>query len=267
MFCLFILLCLLVYFLVFYKSREKMSSNQNIIISMTTSPTRIDKIEHILETFNNQTVKPTKLILNLPFVFKRTQQTFDNIPSFISKYSFVDINRCEDIGPCTKIIPTVELFNNQPETIIISIDDDIAYTNTFIETFLEYSNKNPNAVITGQSFLRIPKSNQAKLVEGYSGVLYKQKFLKNFDIEQLKQYPKVCYFADDFILSNYLLKNKIPIVVIGDLDKIASNIYLDYGSKNDALKAGADGYTIDNMDNYKKCYEYLKQTNDSYLDI
>jgi hypothetical protein len=241
---------------------------------MTTSPKRIVHIEPLLSCITNQTIKPKQIILNLPYVFKRTNTEFDKIPDFIENNPLVRINRCEDIGPSTKILPTATLFSD-PETIIISVDDDIEYRSNFIETLLKYSKKHPDAVITGQSFMRIPPPDDvvdktaiyAEMVEGYSAVLYKKKFLDFIRIEDLVKYPKFCYMADDFILSNFLRKHGIPIIVTDEPDenKTTVNIYLDYGSQSDALKAGADGTTNGNIDNYKKCSSYLKSNNDLYI--
>jgi hypothetical protein len=181
----------------------------------------------------------------------------------------VHVNRCEDIGPATKILPTVKLFKD-PSTILISIDDDIEYRENFIETLLKYHQMSPDAVITGESYMRLPNKENviyAELVEGYSAVLYQKRHLENFDIEELKQYPKECYFADDFILSNYLKKNQIDIVVANEPagNKTTKNIYLDYGNGEDALRNGADGNTNGNIENYEKCSRYLDSKGELYI--
>jgi hypothetical protein len=245
-----------------------------IIVSMTTSPKRIINIQPLLECISNQTIKPDKIVLNLPYVFKRTNMKFDNIPGFVENNPLVQINRCDDIGPSTKILPTGVLFND-PNTIIISVDDDIEYRSNFIETLLKYSTKYPEAVITGESFMRVTPPDDAldktatyaDLVEGYSAVLYKKKFLDTININDITNYPKYCYMADDFLLSNLLKKQGIPIIVANEPseNKTTVNIYLDYGSQEDALKNGADGTSKDNIDNYKKCSNYLKKNDDLYI--
>jgi hypothetical protein len=250
------------------------NNSSEIIVSMTTSPKRIGNIEPLLKCISNQSIPPNKIVLNLPFIFKRTNMEFDEIPDFIINNPFVRINRCEDIGPSTKILPTALLFSD-PETIIISVDDDIEYRDNFIETLIKYSSKHPDAVITGESFMRIKSTEDAidktatyaELVEGYSAVLYKKKFLDKIPIEEFIKYPRFCYMADDFLLSNYLRKNNIPIIVADEPvgNKTTVNIYLEYGSQDDALKNGADGTTIDNIDNYKKCSNYLKSNGDLYI--
>jgi len=241
-----------------------MENTNEIIISLSTSPNRIYHIEHLIKTMKNQTIRPTKIVLNLPYLFKRTKLTYDNIPDFITNDSIIKINRCEDIGPSTKIIPTIK-FASSPETIIISIDDDIEYKENMIEILLKYSNQYPNAVITGESIMKLP-NNKAQIIEGYSSVLYKRKFIEDFDYNILLKYPIFCYLADDLIISNHLKKKNIDIIVVGN-DKPYKNVNLDYGNGPDALKNGANGISNNNMDNYKKCSNYLKEKDQLYIDL
>ena len=288
-FCIVLFLfCITVYFLskLFIREYERLDNKEYdmndenkplVIISLTTSPTRIDHIEAVLNSVMQNTKLPDKIVLNLPTVFKRTGLSFDNIPSFITNNPLIYVNVCNDIGPSTKIISTLPLFKN-PETVIISIDDDILYKPNFIETLLSISNMHPDAVITGFSFIqddKVPenqptlptdkdnKLKYAQLVEGYSSVLYKKKFFQNFSVAELESYPKFCYFADDFILSNYLMKEKIPIISTNA--DLIENAYLDHGSQSDALKMGANGFSKDNIDNYKKCSDYFKERNELYV--
>lgn len=251
------------------KSKESFTNKPYpVVVSLTTSPRRIPHIKKLLDTLTNQTVPPDAIVLNLPYVFKRNNSTFDEIPPFITENPVIKVNRCEDIGPATKILPTVSLFSN-PETILISVDDDIEYRNNFIETLLKYNAKAPNAVITGQTFMLLDNKNDdgliyGEMVEGFSSVLYKKKHFDNFDMNELLNYPRECYFADDFILSNYLRKEGIDIIVTSEPDnnKLTVNTLLDYGTQDDALHKGAEG---GNIDNYKKCSAYLKSIGQLYI--
>jgi len=249
-------------------------TDREIFISLSTSPKRIENIGPLIKTLSNQTVKPTKIVLNLPFIFKRTNTTFSELPDFVTNNPLVYINWCEDIGPSTKVIPTVKLASS-PESILISVDDDIEYKPTLVETLLKYSDKHPEAVITGESFMRLPSSNNsnkdtstqyAELVEGYSSVLYKKKHIADFTEETILNYPKFCYLADDFIISNHLRKKGVPIVVITSTnDKPYGEIFLSYGNGDDSLRNGANGNSNGNIDNYKKCASHLKSKNDLHI--
>lgn len=249
-------------------------TDREIFISLSTSPKRIENIGPLIKTLSTQTVKPTKIVLNLPFVFKRTNTTFNELPDFVTTNPLVYVNWCEDIGPSTKVIPTTKLASS-PESILISVDDDIEYKPTLVETLLKYSDKHPEAVITGESFMRLPSTNKsnkdtstqyAELVEGYSSVLYKKKHIADFSEDVIINYPKFCYLADDFIISNHLRKKGIPIVVITSKnDKPYGEIFLSYGNGDDSLRNGANGNSNGNIDNYKKCANHLKSKNELYI--
>jgi hypothetical protein len=276
--CVFIILLSLVYsFNNDNNSKEYFSSP--VIISLTTSPKRISQIKPSIDRIMEQTILPDEIVLNLPHVFKRNGETFGDLPEFITTNPLIKINRCEDIGPATKILPTAKLYSD-PETIIISIDDDILYTPNMIETYLKYSSMFPDVVVSSSSnYLRSapPKNiNESDLpentyfsefLEGYSGVLYKKRFLdiimRDLTDEYIFQLPKYCFQSDDFLLSNLLTKNGIPIFIINKSDVVEHP--LEYGEGKDALHHGADETSLGNNDNYDKCAHYMNETNGVYI--
>lgn len=247
---------------------QKDIENLRIVVSLTTSPDRIDKIKPVLDSIMNQNIVPNKIYLNLPHIFKRTGKQFDKIPEFITSNPLIFINKCEDIGPATKIIPTL-VYEKDPETIIISIDDDILYDKNVINTFIHYSLQYPKSCITGTSFIedeynvlykKIPFFSRiyySQFLEGYSGVLYKVRFFSNFALDYITESPKYCFLADDLMLSNHLLKNKIPIISI-EIRKYIKP--LNYGLENDALHTDNS-----NNINYAKCLKWLKTKNNSHF--
>jgi hypothetical protein len=283
--CLFILLVSLFVGLGARNSKEYFSSP--VIISLTTSPKRISQIQPTLDRIMEQTVLPDAIVLNLPHVFKRNGETFGDLPEFITTNPLIKINRCEDIGPATKILPTARLYSD-PETKIISIDDDTLYTHNMIETFLKYSSMFPETVITGsydshspngEHTLKCappknikeedlpPNTHFSEFLEGYCGVLYKKKFLDTIRLdltdEYILQLPKYCFQSDDFVLSNSLVKNGIPIFVIGQSEVLDRQLEFGYG--NDALHFGADGTSEGNGDNYHKCSRFMNETYGVYI--
>lgn len=247
-----------------------------LVVSLTTSPKRIEYLEPVIDSIMKQTIVPEKIYLNLPELFKRDNTMFKKpLPEFITSNHLIYINWCEDIGPITKILPTIKLEPN-PDTLILSIDDDIYYPPSLIETFLAFSQAYPDACITGTSYMYYDKPDKIKysrndyhlegepveLVEGYSGVLYHQKHLLNFDTRWLD--TKSCAFGDDFYISNELRKKNIPIIKIGRKYAPIMNITpLEYGLKSDALHNGVAG---GNSDNYIKCSAVLEKNNNLFID-
>jgi len=258
-----------------------------IIISLTTSPTRINYIKPVIDSILNQSQRPDMIIINLPKIFKRTGDRFSSIPYFILNQSIIKINWVNDVGPATKIIP-IKDFNFPDDTIIISIDDDIIYSENFIKEYIKISLKYPYAVLTGNSFISATQHQKlnlsgsdgithVQLLEGFSGVLYRAKFLKYFNQNDYKLLHSnlACYLADDLFLSNYLTKNNIPILLLQNSS--ISLIPQEFGYQSDALQNGADGIVATRFDiqpndssfnitNYRNCIKHLKLTNDYYLD-
>lgn len=233
-----------------------------VIVSLTTSPKRIDKIKPLIDIIMNQTLVPDKIVLNLPYVFKRDNSKY-SIPDFIKNNPKILINRCEDIGPITKIIPTIKLYMDKPENIIISVDDDTQYNNNFVELYVKYSKIHPNSVISSPTQMMV---DLQYFIEGFRAVLYKVKFFKNFDFSSLgkEKQPLVCYLADDLTISNYLAKEKINVFHVYDDASVIKQF--DYGFLEDALHNGADKTAVSNVDNYRKCSKYLSKNNQLYLD-
>jgi hypothetical protein len=272
-----ILICVFVLISALYFTTKEGFSPE-VIISLTTSPKRIAQIKPTLDRIMEQTVLPNAIVLNLPYVFKRNGDKFDTLPEFITSNTLIKINWCEDIGPATKILPTRKLYSD-PETIIISIDDDILYTKTMIETFLKHSAIFPDVVISSSSLYIItepppgvnnndipPNTYFSEFLEGFSGVLYKKRTLDliNISDEYILQLPKYCFQSDDFLLSNELKKNGIPILIVKKHDILET--HLEHGEGSDALHHGANETSNGNDDNYNKCAKYMNDNNNLFID-
>jgi hypothetical protein len=246
----FLILFLILFLIIYYFITKK--NNINIVISLTTSPKRIKYINQVIDNMFSQTIKPNKIVLNIPYIFNRTNEKYI-IPNFLNHPNII-INRTYDLGPITKIIPTFNL-NFPNNTIIISIDDDINYGNNMIETIVDHNIKFPNSVLTSSGFI------ENKMIAGFSGVSYPYKLFKNINIDL--NIPEVCKFSDDFVISNYILNNKIEIKLI----KGYTIKPLEYGLQEDALHKGGAIKPDKNVDdvhliNYKKCAKYYKEKNE-----
>ena len=119
--------------------------NIPIIVSMTSWKKRITNVKYVVSSILQCTYKPDKIILNLS-----TDEFQDkHIPidlKLLEKYTIFEINWVkENTKAFKKIIPTMELY---PDSIIISIDDDIIYPRLFIETILDSYKKQNTDIIT-----------------------------------------------------------------------------------------------------------------------
>src|SRR4051812_24906739 len=97
-----------------------------IVVSFTTSPTRLHKCHPMIESLLNQTRQPDAILLNLPPRFDRTGEEYpldESLPNWLIRNSLVKIQRCDrDWGPATKIVPSVMRLQQQSQrSIVISV--------------------------------------------------------------------------------------------------------------------------------------------------
>ena len=104
----------------------------NFCVSLTSLPSRINNIDQTLNSICNQTLKPSKVFLNLPYKFKRfpNYKFNNNQISILEKYN-IEISRCEDYGPATKLMGSIEKIKTYYDCVILIDDDHIYHPNTF----------------------------------------------------------------------------------------------------------------------------------------
>lgn len=203
-----------------------------VVVSLTTIPSRLKYLESILKVIKNQTIQPDITYLNLPYHSKKEDVDYTLPPQqLLDKYN-VQIIRCEDLGPITKLVPVLER-EEDPDTIIITMDDDMEYTNDRIEQLLNTSAKLPNCAISGDGWIvgswynyltyiiNPSKDLAVDIIQGCSACLYKRKFFG--DASELLDYPlevkKYAFIHDDVWISGYLALRGVDRIVQSDYKK------------------------------------------------
>ena len=81
-----------------------------IYISISTIPQRLKHLSETISSLLNQTRKPDKIFINIPFKYQRFTEIIkdDQIPKFDS--NIVEVTRCEDCGPGTKLLGSLNKF-------------------------------------------------------------------------------------------------------------------------------------------------------------
>ncbi len=226
-----------------------------VVVSLTTIPSRLQYLESILKVIKNQTVQPDVTYLNLPYYSKKEKIDY-TLPSqeFLDKYN-VEVIRCEDLGPITKLVPVLEK-ETDPETIIITMDDDMEYTSNRIKQLLDTSEKFPDSAISGDGWIvgswynyltyiiNPSKNTSVDIIQGCSACLYKRKFFDDMPgTSDLLDYPeevkKYAFIHDDVWISGYLALKGITRIVqseykkhinrrIANINALSSNISFYY---------------------------------------
>ena len=179
-----------------------------IYVSLTTIPQRIKDLNKSIESLLKQSKKPDKIFVNIPFKYKRFKEIIDDnqIPKFDN--SVVEITRCEDCGPGTKLLGSLNKLNN--DSLIILADDDNIYEDYMIEKFYYYYSIAPN---NSYSFYVHPLGNFG-IGQGADGFAINTNHLsgiKNFYDKIVKNYKEL-FLYDDLWISYFLYyfkKNKI----------------------------------------------------------
>ena len=179
-----------------------------IYVSLTTIPKRIKNLNKSIDSMLKQTRKPDKIFINIPKKYKRFSETIDNeqIPKF--EDNSVEISRCEDYGPGTKLLGSLNKF--EKNSLVILVDDDHVYENYMIEKFFYFYSKAPN---NAYSFYVHPLGNFG-IGQGADGFAINTNHLAgidNFYNEVVKDYKEL-FLYDDLWISYFLYffkKNKI----------------------------------------------------------
>ena len=267
--------------------KQKLKNNPvDIIVSFTTTPYRVDQIKPVLESIARQSIKPTRIYVNIPWRFKRDNTEYV-LPTWLTSDPNIIINRTEDYGPATKLIATLEKEHN-PNTIIITFDDDRTYSKhtvrDLVKQYLTSSYEKTykvGAAFTGfgLNLLFAPKHNMyvepiildhkpSLVVVGTGGVAYRRDFFKNDIFSLIKSLPLTCFLGDDLMISAYLLYHGIDIIKISGMSYnplFITSLFLKElpsASTRDALSVGANGVASgSNEANYCRCLDFLLENN------
>lgn len=246
-----------------------MNNYNNYIISLTTIPSRVNYIENTIKSLFEQTLKPTKIILNIPkkYNFRFDSSIDENIVKEISKKydNLLLINYIDkDYGPGTKLLGLLksnlikEYINNTNNTYIILVDDDILYKPYMIEYFHKYNKTYFDNNLDVASFCAYNYKN-ITIGQGADGFFINVNKLNDFDnyYNIIKDCDYVNYH-DDYYISYYFYIKQIPINFIKP--PFNSLIYINTNiSQVDGLAYIKDKYSRKNLNN--KLNEILTSLN------
>lgn len=149
---------------------------RKIIVSLTTYPARINTVYKTISTLLCQTIKPDEVILWLAeeqFEDKVLPDNLTNLETFGLK-----IRWCEDIKSYKKLIPTLR---ENPDDIIITVDDDYYYDNRLIEELYNAYLLNPKSIHARQAFVVCSKDKEFYLKS--RSYIYDDTYLENYKNE------------------------------------------------------------------------------------
>lgn len=221
-----------------------------VVATYTTLPSRYHTLKQSIATLQKQTRALDAIYVTIPQRATRLNRDYPPVPDDLSAMCTV-IRTDVDYGPITKIYGGL-MSESEPDTVIISCDDDVEFPENFIETLLHHHNTHPNDVICGTGaligkglhFISIVSSihpfhnwsgftgfevlkegHKVDLIFGVAGVLYTRKcFPENEKLhESLFQHSlneTTIFHNDDVLISGYLSKVGITRRVFYDIPVI-----------------------------------------------
>ena len=201
----------------------------SVIISLTTVPERLsnlreDGIMSTIKSICEQNDNDYEVHFNIPMVNNITKKEYlipEWLNAFKLKYPHLRIFRTEDMGPPTKMIPTLKRIKN-PETILLIVDDDLVYHPNMISEHRRNQIKFPDCAICYDGVeCAIPcgdmrdrwiscvtEVREVYVIQHYKSASYKKKlFTDKFDEYIGKT------FSDDVLISRYFNHQGIKIYV------------------------------------------------------
>lgn len=209
-----------------------------VVVSFTTMPHHVDKLGDTIDSLLAQTMLPDAIYLNLPLgVNRRTNQSYEILPYLSERYGIdgkktpFKILRCEDVGPLTKLVPTL-LEEPDPETMVITVDSDKIYDPLTVSTLVWRSFHDPRAAfgLCGWSFfwqpppmevvpvyipwsLRLQAGRSVDVLQACCGNIYRRGHFPDMDL--LRNPHRKCFTTDDLWIAAYLgLRSRIQRVLI-----------------------------------------------------
>ena len=120
------------------------SERSDVIVGLTTIPSRLPFLAPTLKSLLLQTVPPAKILLHLPMHSRREEVEY-SVPPELEGLQVIQIVRCPDWGPATKILPA--LLDSDPDQRIVAVDDDRIYRPTLLQNLLEASERHPETAV------------------------------------------------------------------------------------------------------------------------
>lgn len=227
-----------------------MTREPRVVATYTTLPSRYEVLHMSILTLKKQTRPPDSIYVALPKRAARLNLEYPPLPAHIAELCTV-VPTETDYGPLTKVYGALTM-ETDPDTIIISCDDDVFFDPTHIETMLRHHREYPKVCICGTGaligkgvlFISIVSSIQpfhtwraftgftvgkegrnVDLIFGAAGVLYTRGMFP--EKEQLHDellnhalIDSAIFHNDDVLISGHLSKQGIERRVFLDIPSV-----------------------------------------------
>ena len=204
-----------------------------IIVTFTTLPSRVERIDLTLKSLLRQTVRPDAIRLNLPDASRREGAPYV-LPERIRTLTQLTIVPCADYGPATKVIPA--LFDSPADAALLVVDDDRVYQPSFVERMARLAGRHPDAAIASSGWdvpddlvdrpttlaatlfgrppapikcTRVRGCREVDVFQGLAGYVVRPRFFDREAIADYTRAPTAAFFVDDVWISAHCRARKL----------------------------------------------------------
>jgi len=179
------------------------------IITLTTIPSRLENtsesgLKSCINSLLDQDWENYQVWINIPLIHSQSGREY-NIPPWLEKLVEIDtklkVYRTEDLGPATKLIPTVERISNSDQIIIVA-DDDLVYHKGMVRAQVSNQEKWPESIVGYDGLRGRTEDGKPLTVFGDSRDHYCVSIRMNVKVDIIQHYKTVSYkrrfFEEDF---------------------------------------------------------------------
>ncbi|MFJ9368815.1 hypothetical protein ACIRRA_30930 [Nocardia sp. NPDC101769] len=196
---------------------------ERIVVTLSTVPQRRRHLRPVLRSLLDQTVPADRLLLAWPRYSLRSGAAYPEPPSLPAG---VDLVRCEDQGPATKLLPALRA---EPNAVLVVVDDDAIYPETLLEDLLAAHRQLPAAAlgVRGQHVrsgcdprylghvcgTAVRKHVPVDVLMGMWGYLIPAGSLDEA-VHDFEGWPPEVWWQDDVWISAHLARRRVPRLVV-----------------------------------------------------
>lgn len=204
-------------------------SKVKVYVSLTTIPSRIHNVHKCIESLLGQTLKPERIFLCVPQIYKRFGIAA-SIPQMLDRYGgSLQVVHCpQDYGPGTKLLAALPFVPRDPDCLLVLVDDDVVYKNYMLETFATAYGRDSSR---GYSFW-VYRYRGVSVGQGVDGFAVPASCFDDvWSFYGKIQHNEYVFFVDDLWISFFLHIKGVPVSNVAGSMRERGRIYKIY---NDA---------------------------------
>jgi hypothetical protein len=228
---------------------ERNPRTSSVVICMTSTPSRLPLIGATLKSLLAQTVRAQQIRLYIPDWSRRDRRLYE-IPDWLRALPAVEIVRCDDRGPATKLL--FALRDSAPEQLLLAVDDDMIYPPTLVEDHFARALEHPDVAICSSGWIvprdltdrpttllshlfgrapaplfgtRTRDPVRIDVMQGYTGYLVRPRFFAPETVSAHAAAPDSAFYVDDVWFSAQCAAAKY----VFPLQRICFDRWRDYG--------------------------------------